>query len=97
MKIIVTYDVAITSDGGKRRLSKVAKMCQNYGLRVQNSVFECEMSWETFIAMKSSLLKIIDTQQDSLRIYNLGNRWDGKVEHYGVKSIPNVSEDTLLL
>ena len=96
MKIFVTYDVAISTDGGKRRLARVAKVCRNYGLRVQNSVFECEMGWETFVAMKAALLKIIDMERDSLRIYNLGNRWNGKAEHYGTKRIPDVANDALL-
>ncbi|MBR4254469.1 MAG: CRISPR-associated endonuclease Cas2 [Lentisphaeria bacterium] len=97
MKIIVAYDVSVISDGGKKRLRRVAKQCLNYGLRVQNSVFECEVDWAEYIKLKDALLKIIDTESDSLRIYNLGNRWDGKVEHFGVVDIPDMGKDTLLL
>lgn len=97
MKIIVAYDVSVTSDGGKKRLRQVAKQCVNYGLRVQNSVFECEVDWAEYIRLKEALLKIMDADSDSLRIYNLGNKWDGKVEHFGVVDIPDMEKDTLLL
>lgn len=96
MKIIVAYDVAISTDGGRKRLARVAKICGNYGLRVQNSVFECEMGWETFLVMKTALLKIIDMERDSLRIYNLGNHWNGKAELYGAKRVPDPANDALL-
>ncbi len=97
MKIIVTYDVSTTDSNGRRRLNKVAKTCCNYGLRVQNSVFECQIQWDKFVELQAALLQIIDKEKDSLRIYNLGNRWVEKVFHYGVRSIPDLDNDMLLL
>jgi len=96
MKIIVSYDVSLLPVDGKRRLRRVAKICVNYGLRVQNSVFECEVDWAQYLDLKNALLKEIDPGSDSLRIYHLGNKYHEKVEHFGTKSIPDLKEDTLL-
>ena len=97
MKIIVSYDVSLLPEDGKRRLRRVAKICVNYGLRVQNSVFECEVDWAQYLDLKNALLREIDSGADSLRIYHLGNKYHEKVEHFGTKSIPDLKEDTLLL
>ena len=97
MKVIVSYDVSLLDPGGARRLRRVAKACGNYGLRVQNSVFECEVDWAHYIAMRQALLREIDPERDSLRLYNLGNKGGEKVEHWGVKSIPDLGKDTLLV
>ena len=83
MFVIVAYDVNTESDAGKKRLRKVAKTCQNYGQRVQNSLFECSVEYGSFLKMKKELEKIIDKDKDSLRYYNLGNKWASKVEHIG--------------
>ena len=96
MKVVVTYDVSLVTEGGKRRLRRVAKICQNYGLRVQNSVFECEVDWTHLVELRGALLQEIDASADSLRIYNLGSKWSGKVEHIGVRKIPDLERDTLL-
>ena len=96
MRMIVSYDVSLVSEGGKRRFRRVARICVNYGLRVQNSVFECEVDWANFVDMKAALLSEIDPANDSLRIYHLGSKYRDKTEHYGVKSIPDLKEDTLL-
>lgn len=85
MMTLVSYDVSTTDNKGKTRLRKVAKECQNYGQRVQNSVFEIDVDYGTFLKVKDKLLKIIDQQQDSLRIYYLGNNWKHRIEHYGTK------------
>lgn len=82
---LVSYDVSTTDNKGKTRLRKVAKECQNYGQRVQNSVFEIDVDYGTFLKVKDKLLKIIDQQHDSLRIYYLGNNWKHRIEHYGTK------------
>ena len=63
----------------------MSKECQNYGQRVQNSVFEIDVDYGTFLKVKDKLLKIIDQQHDSLRIYYLGNNWKHRIEHYGTK------------
>lgn len=69
MMTLVSYDVSTTDNKGKTRLRKVAKECQNYGQRVQNSVFEIDVDYGTFLKVKDKLLKIIDPKHDSLRIY----------------------------
>ncbi|MDE7122161.1 MAG: CRISPR-associated endonuclease Cas2 [Oscillospiraceae bacterium] len=85
MMVLVSYDVSTINSGGQKRLRKVAKVCQNYGQRVQNSVFEIDVDYGTFLRVKDSLLTLIDDKSDSLRFYYLGNNWKRKVEHYGAK------------
>jgi len=83
--VLVTYDVATSDSSGQRRLRQVAKICQNYGQRVQNSVFECVVDATQFTMLKLKLIDIIDQNRDSLRFYQLGNNYKSKVEHIGVK------------
>lgn len=83
--VLVSYDVSTTDSKGKSRLRKVAKECQNYGQRVQNSVFEIDVDYGTFLKVKDKLLKLIDESYDSIRFYYLGNNWKHRVEHYGAK------------
>ena len=85
MMVLVSYDVSTTDSKGKSRLRKVAKECQNYGQRVQNSVFEIDVDYGTFLKVKDMLLKLIDESYDSIRFYYLGNNWKRRVEHYGAK------------
>lgn len=85
MMTLVSYDVSTTNSAGRKRLRKVAKECVNYGQRVQNSIFEIDVDYGTFLKVKDKLLKLIDEKEDSLRFYYLGNNWQRKVEHYGVK------------
>jgi CRISPR-associated protein Cas2 len=84
--VLITYDVSTVSDGGKKRLRYVAKQCVNYGQRVQNSVFECNVDPGQFSELKFRLEKIIDREKDSLRYYYLGSNWKRKVEHIGAKA-----------
>ncbi|WP_026052956.1 CRISPR-associated endonuclease Cas2 [Ruminococcus flavefaciens] len=86
MMVLVSYDVSTTDAKGKGRLRKVAKECQNYGQRVQNSLFEVDVDYGTFLKVKDNLLKLIDESNDSIRFYYLGNNWKHRVEHYGAKS-----------
>jgi len=86
MVVLVTYDVSTTTREGRRRLSHVAKTCKDYGQRAQNSVFECQVDPARFAELKHRLLGIIDSEQDSLRFYNLGSNWKRRVEHYGTKA-----------
>lgn len=85
MMVLITYDVNTETAQGKRRLHKVAKQCQNYGQRVQNSVFECIIDPALFKQLQAKLEKIIDPEKDSLRYYYLGNEWRNRVEHVGAK------------
>ena len=86
MLTLITYDVCTADAAGRKRLSKVAKICVNYGQRVQNSVFECELDNAQLIVVRDKLRKAMDEKQDSLRIYNLGNHYASRIEHYGVKN-----------
>jgi CRISPR-associated protein Cas2 len=85
MLVLITYDVSTITSAGQRRLRKVSKVCQNYGQRVQNSVFECVVDAAQFTSLKLELTAIIDESQDSLRFYQLGNNYKSKVEHLGIK------------
>ncbi|WP_339217828.1 CRISPR-associated endonuclease Cas2 [Ornithinibacillus sp. FSL M8-0202] len=85
MLVLITYDVSTSSDGGVKRLRKVSKECQNYGQRVQNSVFECILDATQYTTLKLKLEGLIDPKKDSLRFYKLGNNHKTKVEHIGVK------------
>mgnify|MGYP000183547907 FL=1 len=96
MLVLITYDVNTETASGKKRLRKVAKECQNYGQRVQNSVFECIMDNAKTKVVKAKLLEIIDMDKDSLRFYYLGNAYKNKVEHIGAKPGFDVT-DTLIL
>ena len=89
MMVIISYDVCTIDQAGKTRLRKVAKECQNHGQRVQNSVFEADLDYSSFLKLKDRLLKLVDTEKDSLRFYYLGNRWEGRVEHMGAKKTYN--------
>lgn len=84
--VLITYDVSTQDAAGKKRLRKVAKECVNYGQRVQNSVFECMLDASQLLILKDSLLSMIDEKEDSLRFYYLGNKYQTKVEHFGIKS-----------
>ncbi|MBO0992574.1 CRISPR-associated endonuclease Cas2 [Bacillus sp. SD088] len=85
MLVLITYDVSTTSGEGRKRLRKVSKICQNYGQRVQNSVFECVVDATQYTTLKFELVNIIDENQDSLRFYRLGHNYKTKVEHIGIK------------
>jgi CRISPR-associated protein Cas2 len=83
--VLVTYDVATTTPDGRRRLARAAKVCLDFGQRVQNSVFECEVDPAQWAEFKHRLLDIISPQEDSLRCYFLGANWKDRVEHHGAK------------
>lgn len=85
MLVLVTYDVSTVTAGGRRRLRRVAKACLDYGQRVQNSVFECQLDAAQWTELKHRLLSLIDPLEDSLRCYELGNNWQRRVEHHGMK------------
>ena len=92
MLVLITYDVSTEDSAGRTRLRKVAKQCVNYGQRVQNSVFECQVDSVQYRQIKAILEGIIDKKKDSLRFYNLGDKYKNKVEHIGVKSGFDVTE-----
>lgn len=83
MLVLVSYDVSTIEKAGRSRLRKVAKMCQNYGQRVQLSVFECIVEPAQWAFLRQKLVEIINIEKDSLRFYFLGANWRGRVEHVG--------------
>ena len=89
MMVLISYDVSTTDSEGKTRLRKVAKECQNHAQRVQNSVFEANLDYSTFLKLKDRLIKLIDEEKESLRFYYLGNNWENRVEHIGAKETYN--------
>lgn len=97
MLILITYDVNVTESGGAKRLRQIAKICLDFGVRVQNSVFECEVSPAELVQLKNMLLSIYCQKLDSVRFYHLGKKGRNKVEHYGSKKIADPLNDTLIL
>lgn len=95
MLVLVTYDVNTEDDAGKTRLRHVAKQCVNYGVRVQNSVFECIVDGAQCRMLKGRLLDIIDKEKDSIRIYYLNDKQKQKIECFGVKK--GISLDETLI
>jgi CRISPR-associated protein Cas2 len=85
MMVLITYDVNTMTGKGKRRLRQVAKACENWGQRVQNSVFECLLEPAQMTALRRQLINEIDQNEDSLRFYLLGKNWKRRVEHIGAK------------
>lgn len=85
MLVLITYDVKTETEAGKSRLRRVSKKCQDYGQRVQHSVFECLIDPAQLKELQGKLLKIIDPEVDSLRFYYLGDNWKTRVEHIGAK------------
>ena len=85
MMVLICYDVNTATTSGRKRLRKVAKECQNHAQRVQNSVFEADLDYSSFLKLKDRLEKLIDKEVDSLRFYYLGNNWKRRVEHIGAK------------
>lgn len=83
--VLVTYDVNTQTKEGRARLRRVAKECENFGQRVQNSVFECEVDPAQWANLRFRLLDIIDQDKDSLRFYFLGKNWRPRIEHQGAK------------
>ena len=90
MFVLITYDVNTETDAGKKRLRRVSKQCQNYGQRVQNSVFECVIDPPLFKQLQSGLIEIMDKDKDSIRFYYLGDDWKNRVEHVGAKKVLNI-------
>ncbi|MBF0132044.1 MAG: CRISPR-associated endonuclease Cas2 [Magnetococcales bacterium] len=85
MLMLISYDVSTESPGGTKRLRRIARACQDYGQRVQFSVFECLVTQEQWVVLRQRLLDEMDPKLDSLRFYALGNNWHHRVEHIGAK------------
>ena len=85
MLVVVAYDVSTQSEEGTKRLRRVAKVCENRGQRVQNSVFECLVDAAQWVRLRADLVAEINAGEDSLRFYFLGDNWKSRVEHVGTK------------
>ncbi|GLI34279.1 CRISPR-associated endonuclease Cas2 [Desulforhabdus amnigena] len=85
MMVLISYDVATKDSNGQKRLRGVAKICKNYGQRVQYSVFECIVDPAQWTLLRQKLQDVIDPSEDSLRFYFLGANWQKRVEHIGAK------------
>ncbi len=90
MLVLVSYDVSTTSAAGRRRLGKISRACTGYGVRVQYSVFECEVDPSQWEQLKTKLIRIIQPAEDSLRFYFMGSNWKGNVEHHGRQKSPDM-------
>lgn len=96
MLVLISYDVSTQDAAGRRRLRLIAKQCVNYGQRVQNSVFECLLDAAQLRALQAKLCGIMDKEKDSLRFYNLGDRYQMRIEHFGAKPGYDPSETLIL-
>ena len=86
MMVLVSYDASTRDEAGRRRLRRVARACEDFGQRVQNSVFECLVDPAQLVSLRARLLAKADTAQDSLRFYFLGGaEWKRRVEHLGAE------------
>lgn len=92
MFVLITYDIKIETKVDQKRLRRVAKLCQNFGQRVQNSVFECQIDSVNLRILKHELCKTIDVDRDSLRFYYLGKNYKNKIEHIGAKSVRDIND-----
>lgn len=96
MMVLVSYDVSTIDAEGQGRLRKAAKICKDYGQRVQFSVFECMVDPARWALLRQKLVDVIDPEVDSLRFYFLGANWRRRVEHIGAKGVPD-PEDPLVV
>ena len=96
MYILVTYDVDTISESGQKRLRQVAKICKDYGIRVQNSVFECDVTETQYVRLKAELSDAMDNQLDSIRFYLLNKNDNRRVVTLGKMTSYNIN-DTIIL
>lgn len=87
MMVVVSYDVSTLKPEGRRRLRRIAKICLDFGQRVQSSVFQCEVDPTQWTQLRHRLLQAYDESEDSLRFYFLGANWKRRVEHFGIKTV----------
>jgi CRISPR-associated protein Cas2 len=85
MLVVVAYDVNTESEDGRRRLRRVAKLCEDFGQRVQKSVFECLVDAAQWVRLRARLIAEVELDTDSLRCYFLGDNWRRRVEQVGAK------------
>lgn len=93
--VLITYDVETSTEGGARRLRKVAKACMDYGMRVQNSVFECVLDQAQYVNLRVKILGIIVRERDSVRFYLMGKNWGGHIDVIGRD--PGKNQESILI
>lgn len=96
MMVLVSYDVSTITAAGVKRLRKISEICLDYGLRVQNSVFECNIDPAQWENLKDQLLSMYEAKSDSLRFYFLGSNWKRRVEHHGKTGLADVEEPIIV-
>lgn len=96
MLILVTYDVSTVEKAGRKRLRRVARACEDYGTRVQKSVFECQVGQKEWVNLRDRLLREVKEEEDSLRFYFLDERAVLRTEHHGVKEPVDLTEPLIL-
>ena len=96
MLVLITYDVDTISETGQKRLRKVAKLCQDYGQRVQNSVFECRLSEAQFVVLKNKLESTMNHDLDNIRFYFLGKNWKKRIESIGKQMVMDIDEELII-
>jgi CRISPR-associated protein Cas2 len=96
MLILITYDVSTVEKSGRRRLRRVAQACEDYGTRVQKSVFECQVGKSEWVLLRSRLLTEIKPDEDSLRFYFLDETARSRIEHHGIKEPLDLTEPLIL-
>lgn len=96
MLILVTYDVSTVEKAGRRRLRRVARACEDYGVRVQKSVFECQVGQTEWVRLRTRLLGEIKAEEDSLRFYYLDETAKSKTEHHGIEKPIDLTEPLIL-
>jgi CRISPR-associated protein Cas2 len=96
MLILVTYDVSTVEKVGQRRLRRVARACEDYGTRVQKSVFECQVGQKEWVQLRARLLREIKAEEDSLRFYFLDQDAATKTEHHGTDKPVDLTEPLIL-
>ena len=94
--VLVSYDVSTTTPAGSKRLRRIAETCLDFGLRVQDSVFECNVDPAQWELLRDRLLSIYDSEMDSLRFYFLGSNWRRRVEHHGKSGLTDLAEPMIL-
>ncbi len=96
MLVLITYDISTLEVADRRRLRKVAEACQNYGQRVQKSVFECQVGQKEWVLLRTDLLSLFESAKDSLRFYFLDEAAVQRIEHHGLKKPVDLSDPLIL-
>jgi CRISPR-associated protein Cas2 len=96
MMVLVSYDVSTKTADGVYRLRKISEICLDFGIRVQNSVYECNIDPAQWESLKDKLLSKYKSEEDSLRFYFLGSNWKRRVEHYGKSTIDDIEEPMIV-